>query len=65
MRLAFHVRSVVSLTVRFVGYSIIPNTFLCEHMLRREIFLSFSLLVEIEGHSTHEFVTMRLRTDKL
>jgi hypothetical protein len=30
---------------------------MCEPMGRREIFLTFSLLVEIEGHFTNEFVS--------
>jgi hypothetical protein len=35
----------------------VPHTCLCESMRRREIFLTFSLLDEIEGHFTQEFVT--------
>jgi hypothetical protein len=30
---------------------------MCEPMGKREIFLTFSLLVEIEGHFTKEFVS--------
>jgi hypothetical protein len=33
--------------------------FLCEPMRRIEIFHTISLLVEIEGHFTYEFVTYR------
>jgi hypothetical protein len=32
-------------------------------MGRREIFHTFSLLVEIEGHFTHEFVTYVYETE--
>jgi hypothetical protein len=35
----------------------VPHTFLCEPMGRSEIFNTVLLLVEIEGHFTHEFVT--------
>jgi hypothetical protein len=39
---------------------------MCEPMGRREIFLTFSLLVKIEGQFTNEFVSyMRLRTGQL
>jgi hypothetical protein len=33
---------------------------MCEPMGRREIFLTFSLLVEIEGNFTNEFVRIFL-----
>jgi hypothetical protein len=33
------------------------SLFLCEPMGCREIFHTFSLLVELEGHFTHEFVS--------
>jgi hypothetical protein len=42
-------------------YAFIPRTFMCEPMGRREIFSTFSLLVEIEGHFTNEFVSYRYR----
>jgi hypothetical protein len=47
--------------VRFVGhYTIyIPLIFLCEPMGRREIFHTFSVLIEIERHS------IRLRTESI
>jgi hypothetical protein len=38
------------------------SVFLCEPMGRREIFHTFSLLVEIEGHFSHEFVTYDYKT---
>jgi hypothetical protein len=41
----------------------IPVTFLCEPMGRWEIFHTTTLLVEIEGHFTHEFVTYVYETD--
>jgi hypothetical protein len=36
---------------------------MCEPMGRREIFLTFSLLVEIEGHLTNEFVSYVYETE--
>jgi hypothetical protein len=36
---------------------------MCEPMGRREIFLTFSLLVEIEGHFTNEFVSYVYETE--
>jgi hypothetical protein len=36
---------------------------MCEPMGRREIFLTFLLLVEIEGHFTNEFVTYVYETE--
>jgi hypothetical protein len=36
---------------------------MCEPMERREIFITFSLLVEIEGHFTHEFVSYVYETE--
>jgi hypothetical protein len=44
---------------------IIPLTFLCEPIGRMEIFHTFSLLVEIEGHFTHEFVSYVCETEDL
>jgi hypothetical protein len=38
---------------------------MCEPMGRREIFLTFSLLVEIEGHFTNEFVSYVYETEDL
>jgi hypothetical protein len=51
--------SVVSLIVRILGYytQIIPLTFLCEPLGRIELFHTFLLLVEIEGHFSHAFET--------
>jgi hypothetical protein len=46
---------VANLIVKTVGF--IPHTFMCEPMGRREIFLTFSLLVEMEGNFTNEFVS--------
>jgi hypothetical protein len=36
---------------------------MCDPMGRREIFLTFSLLVEIEGHFTNEFVSYVYETE--
>jgi hypothetical protein len=36
---------------------------MCEPMGRREIFLTFSLLVEIEGHFINEFVSYVYETE--
>jgi hypothetical protein len=36
---------------------------MCEPMGRREIFITFSLLVEIEGHLTNEFVSYVYETE--
>jgi hypothetical protein len=36
---------------------------MCEPMGRRETFLTFSLLVEIEGHFTNEFVSYVYKTE--
>jgi hypothetical protein len=44
-------------------YGFIPRTFMSEPMGRREIFLTFLLLVEIEGHFTNEFVTYVYETE--
>jgi hypothetical protein len=40
-----------------------PRTFMCEPRGRREIFLTFSLLVEIQGHVTNEFVSYVYETE--
>jgi hypothetical protein len=39
------------------------SLFLCEPMGSREMFHTFSLLVEIEGHFTHEFVSYVYETE--
>jgi hypothetical protein len=36
---------------------------MCELIGRREIFLTFSLLVEIEGHFTNQFVSYVYETE--
>jgi hypothetical protein len=53
---------VVNLIERIVG-CIQLITFLCKPMGRREIFYNFSLLLEIEGHFTHEFVSYVYETE--
>jgi hypothetical protein len=52
----------VNLLVRFVRCYTVHLTFPCEPMGRREIFHTFSLLVEMERHFTHEFVTCDYET---
>jgi hypothetical protein len=56
---------VVNLIVRIVGYYTLQfcDYFMCGPIGRREIFLTSSLLVEIEGHFTHEFVSYVYETE--
>jgi hypothetical protein len=54
---------VVNLIVRIVGYITYRTSFLCEPMGRKEIFHTFLLLVEIEGHLTHELVSYVFETE--
>jgi hypothetical protein len=56
---------VVNLIVRVVGYYTLQfcDYFMCGPIGRREIFLTSSLLVEIEGHFSLEFVNYVCETE--
>jgi hypothetical protein len=56
---------VVNLIVRIVGYYTLQfcDYFMCGPIGRRKIFLTSSLLVEIEGHFSFEFVNYVCETE--